>query len=270
MSAEIRKTDNPGKKSLPEKSNLLAAHERVLKPVRRVHKPSGKGRLKKIISAKEPSSSPTNFVVPYEFIQRLIAKPNKRNPSAFAKAYQEQTQGMPMDVRLQYAAIIVQGAQQIAAIEGLTLSSSSDTDQATRNRERSSKANRKFLEQMTTQSKAARAKDVKEGRLLPAVQVWTRLNISKQAVSKAVKENRMFTLDGPSGESLYPAFFTDEHYNRRALEKVSKALGNIPGPSKWQFFTTGKGSLAGRTPLDALAAGKVEEVLVTAVGFVER
>jgi hypothetical protein len=130
--------------------------------------------------------------------------------------------------------------------------------------------NQAFLTKHAKQAAAARAKHVADGTLLTPAEVWERLAISRQAVSKAVKENRMFSLDGPAGKQLYPAFFTDPKYDRREVERVSQALGDLPGPSKWQFFTTGKGSLGGRTPLLALASGDLDGVLVAAAGFVER
>lgn len=130
--------------------------------------------------------------------------------------------------------------------------------------------NQAFLANHTRQAVAARAKHVRDGTLLTPAEVWERLDISRQAVSKAVKEKRMFSVDGPAGRQLYPAFFTDPKYDRREVERVSQALGDLPGPSKWQFFTTGKGSLGGRTPLAALANGDIDSVLIAAAGFRER
>ena len=130
--------------------------------------------------------------------------------------------------------------------------------------------NRSYLSRHATQAAAARAQHLADGSLLTPAELWRRLNISRQAVSKAVKEQRMFALDGPAGQQLYPAFFCDPGYDRRDLEKVSQALGDLPGPSKWQFFTTGKISLGGKMPLDALANGDMAAVLVAAAAFRER
>lgn len=130
--------------------------------------------------------------------------------------------------------------------------------------------NQEFLTGLADQAVAARAKHVLDGTLLTPDEVLHRLAITRQAVSKAVRDKRMFWVDGPAGKHLYPAFFTDPKYVRRDVEKVSQALGDLPGPSKWQFFTTGKGSLGGRTPLVALAKGDIDSVLVAAAGFRER
>ena len=184
--------------------------------------------------------------------------------------FDKKTQGLPKTVRQEYAKMLLNATQKIAEKEGLSFVPAVVADQPSKKIDRIPNANRKFLEKMAAQSSAARDRDVVEGRLLPAAKACEKLEISKQAVSKAVKEHRMFSLDGPSGECLYPAFYADRQYNRRTLEKISKVLGGLPGPSKWQFFTTGIASLKGKTPLDALIDGELDAVMVTAAGFAER
>ena len=95
------------------------------------------------------------------------------------------------------------------------------------------------------------------------------LRISRQALSKAVKANRIFSVE-VGGENYYPGFFADPAIDRRKLEKVSKILGELGGWQKWQFFTTPKGSLADLTPLEALKKGQYERVVTAAAGFAER
>lgn len=69
----------------------------------------------------------------------------------------------------------------------------------------------------------------------------------------------------------YPAFYAEfDHGGRRRLAAVCQLLGELPGGSKWQFFTGGKGSLGGATPLTALREGKLRQVKATAEGFAER
>lgn len=69
----------------------------------------------------------------------------------------------------------------------------------------------------------------------------------------------------------YPAFYADfDPAGRRRLAAVCQLLGDLPGGSKWQFFTVGKGSLAGSTPLAALREGRLPQVKTTAEGFAER
>ena len=95
------------------------------------------------------------------------------------------------------------------------------------------------------------------------------LQISRQALSKAVKANRIFSVE-VGGENYYPGFFADPAIDRRKLERVSKTLGELSGWRKWQFFTTPKASLENLTPLEALKKGQYERVVITAAGFAER
>lgn len=130
--------------------------------------------------------------------------------------------------------------------------------------------NQAFMDKLTQQSLADRARQVEKGFLLTSANLCERRQISRQALSKAVKDGRVFWLDGPSGVQLYPEFFARPKSDRVAFEKVSRALGNIPGASKWQFFTTPKRSLEGISPVEALDRGDTESVITAAVAFGER
>ncbi|WP_338846065.1 hypothetical protein V8J88_20240 [Massilia sp. W12] len=129
--------------------------------------------------------------------------------------------------------------------------------------------NRALLEEMEQQGLRLRAQHFQAGRLLSAADFTQRLGISRQAVSKAVREGRMFYLDGPNGVQWYPAFFTDHSFNRRQLEKVCKVMLDLPGASQWQFFTQPRHTLSGKTPLQALRAGQLDAVLQAARAFIE-
>ncbi|NHZ78670.1 hypothetical protein F2P44_05150 [Massilia sp. CCM 8695] len=94
--------------------------------------------------------------------------------------------------------------------------------------------------------------------------------MTTQALGKAVQSKRMFTLDGPSGRKVYPAFFADPRCNREHIERVCQALGDWPGPSKWEFFTSPRESLNGLTPIEALVRGELDQVLRAAAAFQER
>ncbi|MDR5879403.1 hypothetical protein [Caballeronia sp. LZ032] len=110
---------------------------------------------------------------------------------------------------------------------------------------------------------------VRERRLMKPATFLQELGVTKQALSKAVKSGRMFSLDvGPA--TYYPAFYLDLDVDRKQLQKVTQELGSLPGWSKWQFFTQPKGSLGRRTPLEALAEGMVEDVRMAAQAFAER
>jgi hypothetical protein len=90
---------------------------------------------------------------------------------------------------------------------------------------------------------------------LNSAHVWVRL---------ALYLSRNSSIRDRLREGYFPYFFADEKYPRRALEKVSKALGKLPGARKWQFFTTPRISLNGKTPLEALSKGQVDAVLSAA------
>jgi hypothetical protein len=119
---------------------------------------------------------------------------------------------------------------------------------------------------LNEQARIAREHLVASKQLLEPAEMWGLLGITRQALSKAVGDNRLFVLEVGGGQ-YYPAFFADPGVERKALGKVAKRLGKLPGWSKWQFFTTGKGSLGGATPLDALKRGQVDQVEAAAEAF---
>jgi len=130
--------------------------------------------------------------------------------------------------------------------------------------------NARFMSNLKGQASISRQTHIDDGTLINSSELWNRLGITRQSGSKAINEYRIFSLDGPGGKALCPAFFADSKYDRSTLERVSKELGAIPGPSKWQFFTTPKLSLDGKTPLEAIEKGRIEEVLSAAIGFREQ
>lgn len=95
------------------------------------------------------------------------------------------------------------------------------------------------------------------------------LEVTRQALSNAVKGQRLFAIVGPSLKNYYPAYYADPTLDRRSLERVSKVLGSLPASSKHYFFTSRLTTLQ-ETPLDALRKGWEVEVLVAAAGFAER
>ncbi len=105
--------------------------------------------------------------------------------------------------------------------------------------------------------------------LVSSAELTAALNISRQALSKAVQANRLFAMN-VGNQRYYPVFFADPTMERRKLERVSRVLGEMAAWEKWRFFTTPKGSLGKLTPLDALKKGMYHEVLAAATGFAER
>ena len=122
-----------------------------------------------------------------------------------------------------------------------------------------------------------------EGAILSAAEFERRMGWSAEDVMQAERARRVFALESDNGKA-YPAFYSDPRYAREQLEAITMALGNLPGGSKWVFFTTPKVSLAtpgkltkdgrgqgsARTPLQALAHGDFEHTRRTAIAYAER
>jgi deoxyribodipyrimidine photolyase-like uncharacterized protein len=111
-------------------------------------------------------------------------------------------------------------------------------------------------------------KSIKMQELLDSSNFTKRLNWTRQALSKALRANRVFFLE-VRGDRYFPAFFTDPRHERRHLEVVSRMLGDVPGGGKWLFFTTPKGSLSGLTPIQALDKGQLVAVKAAAERFTQ-
>lgn len=110
---------------------------------------------------------------------------------------------------------------------------------------------------------------VAKGQMLDPVEFQERMGWkTRQAVWKAVSDQRIFYMEFRA-ERYFPAFYADPAYQRSHLEAVSKILGELPGGSKLQFFLSRKGSLNGKTPLQALAGGALAQVKRVAGAFAE-
>lgn len=118
------------------------------------------------------------------------------------------------------------------------------------------------------QAAQARKALIRSNAILPSYLITKRLDMSRQALNKAIHANRLFALEF-NGILYYPAFFADPTIARRALERVCKALGSINSWEKWQFFTSPTVALSNRTPLEALREGDVKAVVAAAEGFAE-
>lgn len=126
-----------------------------------------------------------------------------------------------------------------------------------------------LIAEASAKSNATVASRIAKGEFLTSGELQRRLDIKRASISGAVKASRMFAVVGPSGDNYYPAYFADESLDRRALEKVSKTLGELPALSKHHFFTA-RSTLLEATPLEALRKGRVSDVLTAAAAFAER
>src|SRR5215469_3404929 len=75
---------------------------------------------------------------------------------------------------------------------------------------------------------------------------------------------------GARTTQLYPPFYLAEDIDWKTPGKVTKCLRDLPGWTKWQFFTTPKASPGNITPLQPLARGHVERLESAASAFAER
>jgi hypothetical protein len=114
----------------------------------------------------------------------------------------------------------------------------------------------------------ARRALVQSRQLLSSAHLQEALTLTRQAVSAATRAGRLFTVD-VDGQSYFPAFFVNGKVDRSVLEGISKLLGQLPGWTKWDFFTSRRGSLGDISALDALRKGKVAEVTRVAKAFAE-
>ena len=127
-----------------------------------------------------------------------------------------------------------------------------------------------YVSGMRRDSAAALQRRIDSKELLAPREFQEALGISKQSINEAIKSRRMFALMGPAGEFYYPAFYADAIFDRRSLEKVTKALGVVPAASKYFFFTSKSTYLKAMTPLEALRMGRLDDVLIAAAAFSER
>ncbi|HEX8479959.1 MAG TPA: hypothetical protein VF663_16555 [Telluria sp.] len=130
--------------------------------------------------------------------------------------------------------------------------------------------NAAYMAGMRRDAAAALQGRIDRNELLAPRQFQEALGISKQSINEAIKARRMFALMGPAGEFYYPAFYADGMFDRRSLEKVTKALGDVPAASKYFFFTSTSTLLGNATPLEALAKGRLDDVVTAAIAFTER
>jgi len=111
---------------------------------------------------------------------------------------------------------------------------------------------------------------VDKGELLTSADLIERVDITRQALSNRLAAGSIFYVDGGRNERYYPAFFADAALDTKAVRKVTKALGDVPGASKWLFFTSPRESLGGLTPLEVLAGKRPVAKSGYASGELER
>ena len=179
----------------------------------------------------------------------------------FQEAYASLLDAVPRDDR---PALLAQMRHDLDIVAERELNLASGNDAQT-----GRVSTRQFMRGLEEQESQQREKDVASHSLLSGPELRARLAVTPQALSAALKARRLFALRGASGEYVYPAFFADPRHDRHTLEKISKILGDLPGPAKWDFFTVPRLSLGGKSPLEALAKGKLDAVMAAARAYAD-
>lgn len=126
------------------------------------------------------------------------------------------------------------------------------------------------MQQMRCNHDAAVLKRIESKALITAGELQDAWNAPPEFLRTALRDQRLFTIESPAG-AYFPSFYAEpEKYDLDALGRVSQALGPLAAASKFHFFTSRWTPLQSRTPLQAIADGDIEKVLITAAGFAER
>lgn len=135
--------------------------------------------------------------------------------------------------------------------------------------EKSKREGAALMSEFRRGSAAALARRIESKELITIEELVERLGGNRRWVMAAQKDERLFSVQAPSGVVYFPAFYADPSIDRRALGTVARVLSGLPAASKYHFFVSESFTL-GMTPLEALAQGRAKEVLITAAGFAVR
>lgn len=100
-----------------------------------------------------------------------------------------------------------------------------------------------------------------EGKPFNSEEVASLLGMSRQAVDKRRKQNRLLALSLGKRGYRFPAWQFTSTGTLPGLEKVLEALSHISDWGKLEFFLTGDIRLEGNSPLECLRLGDIESVI---------
>lgn len=136
--------------------------------------------------------------------------------------------------------------------------------------ESGSEAAQKILNIAKAQSYEYRKDLIRLGELVSADSFCELLGIDRARLSQLVANEAVMEFDF-DGQYFYPKFYANfSDTVREDIERISIHLGSLSASQKWMFFTRPKGSLGAITPVEALANGQYEAVLIAARGFRDR
>jgi|GEM_PF-2898251 len=107
-------------------------------------------------------------------------------------------------------------------------------------------------------------RQIESKELLTATEFCDVLEVEPDWLDAALDECRVFAITGPGGRAYYPAFYVAPTIKREHIERVTRTLALLHPRSQFLFYTTVRTSL-GETPLDALRAGRLEDVMTAAL-----
>jgi hypothetical protein len=107
-------------------------------------------------------------------------------------------------------------------------------------------------------------RQIESKELLTATEFCDVLEVDADWLDAALDECRVFAITGPGGRAYYPAFYADSAIKREQVERVTRTLAPLHPRSQYLFYTTVRTSL-GETPLEALRAGRLDEVINAAL-----
>lgn len=124
----------------------------------------------------------------------------------------------------------------------------------------------RLLSQMRAEAEDATRQRIAERELLHPDAFGRKMAWTPRRLADAVLGSQVFFIEH-QGEIYFPAFFADPRNDRRHMGAITKLLQPLPSGSKMQFFLNRRGSLAGRTPLEALRDGDWAKVRDAAQAF---
>ena len=110
----------------------------------------------------------------------------------------------------------------------------------------------------------------KAGGVLTSEEVAELLGVSRQAVDKRRAANQLLALTQGRRGYNYPGF---QFEDGKALVGLDRVLANLEDLDPWMkliFFTSPHERLYGRTPVEALRKGRLDEVVAVASGYGEQ
>lgn len=107
--------------------------------------------------------------------------------------------------------------------------------------------NAALLSEFRRGSAAALARRIESKELITRAELVERLGGNRRWVTAALKGERLFSVQAPSGVDYFPAFYADPSIDRRVLGNFAKVLSGLPATSKYHFFVS-KSFRLGMTP----------------------